>query len=414
MRLDFLWGITKNANVFKFYTCALLPFPSNDYFFTRDSGLLCRSLQELGVDSKVVLPECEEDHFPRPDVLRASAKDLSSSDWWRSLGIDAVAIITWGFARDTKVVRAAREAGLIVFLVADDGGGAFSPLSDLFKTTWRRLYHCGLIRKVTESVFKAPLLYLYFRYLYRGKSRSRQYDLAHYVQAWSPLVVERMKKGLEKLKRADNLPVFDAGYPVHFEAVSDGKAPEAFPLSVIAVARWDAFKHKRPHYLMDVCKELLALHHEVQIHIYGKTVPFMEQVKESLEPGMAERLHIHGFTDQKEILRQMMRSHVIFCPSASDAGPVPVGEALCYGCSVSGGGGMAAWAIEEGFGSEGPDNDDPRRGAEAIMEELHQWANGRHDRKAMADFWRERLDSVRIAGRMIDFARRRLSGDGMV
>lgn len=40
----------------RFYTCALLPFLTNDYFFTRDSGLLCRSLQKIGVDCKVVLP----------------------------------------------------------------------------------------------------------------------------------------------------------------------------------------------------------------------------------------------------------------------------------------------------------------------------------------------------------------------
>lgn len=352
-----------------------------------------------------------DEEYIRPDVVRAFADDLTSSAWWEKLDIDAVAIVTWGFAKDTEVIRAARDAGITVFLVADDGGGSIPNVISLFNTTWRRLYHCSLIRKIVESIFKTPLLYLYFKYLYKGNCRYRQYALAHYVQVYSPMVAEKITKGIKSLKTVKQLPKIGLGYPVQCSASDDEEKKSP---SVIAVAKWNAFKHKRPHYLMDVCRELLILHHEVQIHIYGKTAPFMEQIRNEMGLECAKRLHIHGFTKQDEILHQMMHSQVFFCPSASDAGPVPVGEALCCGCSVSGGGGMVAWAVREGFGTAGPLNDDPRKGAEAIIKELNYWKEGHYDSKAIAAFWRERLDSVYIAKRMVEFAQRKLSGDGIV
>lgn len=78
------------------------------------------------------------------------------------------------------------------------------------------------------------------------------------------------------------------------------------------------------------------------------------------------------------------------------------------------GGVIVAWAVREGFGTAGPLNDGPRKGAEAIIKELNYWKDGHYDSKAMAAFWRERLDSVYIAKRMVEFAQRKLSGDGIV
>ena len=92
----------------------------------------------------------------------------------------------------------------------------------------------------------------------------------------------------------------------------------------------------------------------------------------------------------------MRQSEVAICPSAGDAGPVPMAEALCQGCSIVGGGNVAEWAAETGYGTKLP-VDTPIAFSDAVITEIDKWKRGTYNRRDNAFFWRERYSATRFA-----------------
>jgi glycosyltransferase involved in cell wall biosynthesis len=388
------------ATTLRIYTCALKPFVADDTFFTRDSGLLCRSFQKIGVVSKVIMPRRDEGQKdPSDDVVRATLEELHTPDWWRALNIDAVAIVTWGHAEDTPVVRAAKESGIKVVLVTDDGEGAKVRFLNLIKMTWRRFYHLPTGRRLIEVVAKTPLLYPWL--LWRKHGRYPQYRYADMITCWTSRIASNVQQGLQC--QSKEKPGFLLGYPSSTDAnqLFTDKDPTK-PPSVIAVARWDAIKHKRPHFLMDVCRTLLGNDPNITIHIYGVTLPFMHQIHDGLPEAQKIRFFLHGFCDNKEILARMRESEIAFCPSAGECGPVPMAEALCQGCSIVGGGNVAEWAAKTHYGTPVP-LDTPTAFADAVIGELQKWQRGTYNRRDTALFWREHYSATRFAEKIREF-----------
>lgn len=391
----------------RIYTCALKPFEADDYFYTRDSGLLCRSFQNIGLESKVVMPIREDDvKDPYQDVVRGTMEELRTPSWWRDLEIDAVAIVTWGHAEDTPLIRAAKESGIKVILVTDDGEGGSTGFLDLLRMTWGKLYHLATPRRQIETLAKTPLLYLLA--LWQKRGRYPQYQYADVITCWTTRIADNVRQGLQCGDHGS--PQFIHGYPSFTDTNQDFiKNDNSQPPSIIAVARWDAIKHKRPHFLMDVCKTLLERDTRITIHIYGRTIPYMYQILERLPEAHKKRLFLHGFCDNSEILSRMRQSEVAICPSAAECGPVPMAEALCQGCSVVGGGNVAEWAAKTGFGTIVTE-DTPVSFTEAVLAEIEKWNRGTYDRHDNAVFWREHYGSQRFAEQIRDFIQIKESG----
>jgi hypothetical protein len=153
---------------------------------------------------------------------------------------------------------------------------------------------------------------------------------------------------------------------------------------------------------MDVCKTILEEASNVTIYVYGKLIPYMQQFHAQLPSSQKERLVLHGFSDNSAIIERMQECEVAICPSASDAGPVPMAEALCQGCSVVGGGNVAEWAAETNFGTT-VDSDTPESFARAVFTEIEKWNIGYYNRIENAFFWREYYSAIRLAEKMRDF-----------
>ncbi len=388
------------ARSLRIYTCALKPFEANDYFFTRDSGLLCRSLQNIGVESKVIMPRQDNGQKElSADVIRGTLGELQSAVWWRNLRIDAVVIVTWGHAENTPLIRAAKEAGIKIILVTDDGEGARTKLVDLLQITWQKLYHLPKPRRMVETLAKFPFLYVWLAWKKHGSYP--QYRYADMITCWTARIARNVRQGLQS--QITGMPEFLLGYPCSTDAnqIFTDKDPSK-PPSVLAVARWDAVKHKRPHFLMDVCRTLLKNDVNITIHIYGVTLPFMHHVHDGLPKSQWTRLFLHGFRDNSEILARMRESEVAICPSAGDCGPVPMAEALCQGCSLVGYGNVAEWAAKTGYGTAVP-LDTPGSFSEAVIREIQKWKGGNYSRQNNAAFWREHYSATRIAGKIRDF-----------
>ena len=109
------------------FTCTPVDFDGSPAFFARDSGLLCRGFQAIGIESRAVMPG-ERRPEDEPDLIRTAYQNLESAEWWRSQHINLVVLYAWGRPRYRRVARAIHDAG--VFLVLNqDNGGLISPLA---------------------------------------------------------------------------------------------------------------------------------------------------------------------------------------------------------------------------------------------------------------------------------------------
>ena len=107
----------------RFATCTPVAFHANDYFFSRDTGLICRELQKLGHQCKVIMPfPSHEDDLPVADLLRTEKENLYSSAWWQQQELDAVILYSWGDPRYNGIARAIRAAGVKLCVHFDSSG----------------------------------------------------------------------------------------------------------------------------------------------------------------------------------------------------------------------------------------------------------------------------------------------------
>jgi glycosyltransferase involved in cell wall biosynthesis len=390
----------------KIHTCALMPFEANDAFFTRDSGLLCHSLRALGIESKVVMPVLEATgKVDPPEIIRASPDEMIDPEWWKSLGIDAVVFIAWGFKQHTPMIRAARRAGIQTCAIIETSGNPF-PYGEIgltVQTFWRKgRYVDGFLKRLVGTAVRS--LYFGAKGLTDQYHRSVQIGTPHIAAFDTPsgmercLKVARMFPWIEWQSRAILL-----GYPI-----PDFFAPlsrEERRINVVSIARWDALRHKRPHVLMAMIDRVLPIHPDVTFEIFGRLIPCMERWHAELPDGTRNRVLLRGVQPSALISEAIGSSCILYCPSATDGIPLAVVEGLCGGCSVVGletpdVAGLY-WAAGEGDGSFAV-NDSATAHTEAVLAELEAWRLDRRDPLAISDRWKHWFSARQVAQRTIE------------
>ena len=396
----------KASRPLRIYTCALMPFTADEMFFTRDSGLLCRSLQALGVESNVIMPAGASYGNPDPeDVIRANEDQFANPEWWRSHGIDGVVFIAWGFKQHTPIIRAARAAGIRTCALFDCNGDPF-PYADIFakpRILWRK---GKFIEKLPYRLAGTAVRVLLcaIRGIGAHYHRSVQMGVPHIAAFQTPKTMERC------LSVARLFPWIDCrsealvlGYAIP-DSPTQSVATQRRP-NVVAVARWDALRHKRPHMLMHVIDRVLKLHPAVTFEIFGRLIPAIEHWHAGLESPLRKRVRIHGIKPSAVVMDAIGSTQILYCPSVEEGVPLPVIEALCVGCSVAGLGSPAVpglyWAISEGDGSAAP-NDSIAAHADALISELTAWKAGRRDPQRISQHWKHWFSSREVATRIIE------------
>ena len=399
----------------KIHTCALMPFTADEMFFTRDSGLLCRSLQALGVESNVIMPTGPSYGNPDPeDIIRANKDQFANPEWWRSLGIDGVVFIAWGFKQHTPIIRAARAAGIRTCALFDCNGDPF-PYADIFakpRILWRKgKFIENLPYRVLGTAARVLLLGL--KGIGAHYHRSVQMGIPHIAAFQTPktmqrcLSVARLFTWLEARSEALVL-----GYAIP-DSPNQCLATQR-RTNVVAVARWDALRHKRPHMLMHVVKRVLTCHPSVTFEIFGRLIPAIEQWHAGLERSLQERVRVHGIKSSSVVMAAINSSQILYCPSVEEGVPLAVVEALCGGCSVAGLGTPAVpglhWAISEGHGSAAH-TDSVAAHADAVMSELTAWEDGLRDPVKISRKWKRWFSSRDVAVRVLELISKPITPD---
>lgn len=373
-------------------------------FFARDSGLLCRGFQALGMESRAVMlgvRNTEDD----PDLIRTDLRNLESPDWWKSLNLDGVVLYAWGSPKFRKVAAAIHKAG--IFLVLNqDNGGLVSPLIN--PVAWAREQRTlagaghvagGWLRwvKLLAKGFTKVLLWddpLRIRHLHQGDVITCVTPVAagHYRRYC------RIYGGRAFAERVQVLP-----HPVHPQFLMQGTKRR----QVVVVGRWDDLCQKRPDRLMEVIGSLVQRDQDVVVEIVGGGIGSLQRWHGSLSEGERARVRLRGRMLPLEMVEVYAESQVSYCPSAFESFHIASGEALCCGCSVvaSRSASLAAfqWFAEEEVATLAT-MDDAEGHVQALDNELNLWARGQRNPERISRVWCDRLHAERVAERVICMA----------
>ena len=402
-----LSGAFELFNLMRWFTCTPVDFGGGSDFFARDSGLLCRGFQSIGVESRAVMPGTRKPD-DESDLIRTDYKNLESADWWRSHHLDGVVLYAWGRPKFNKVAAAIHKAG--IFLVLNqDNGGLVSPLAGF--TQWLKEQwilsggggHCAAYLRF----FKLTLRGLSIGLLVTDPLRACHLSHGNLIACVSPIAAGYYKNlcgiygGGNLSSRVVLIP--HAVEPI-FRFTGGPKRRQ-----VVCVGRWQDTVQKRPWMLMEVVGSLVAADARVEVAIVGNVTPGLGRWHNSLPQGWRSRVRLLGFTGRAALADLLRDSQVFYSPSAFESFGIAASEALCSGSSVVAGRSVSMasfeWFISEASGTLAA-KDDAKGHVKALLHELDCWENNDRNPGKIAGTWGERLHADRIAAKTLELSRR--------
>ncbi|MEK7950851.1 glycosyltransferase [Luteolibacter sp. Y139] len=384
----------------RWFTCTPVDFSGGKDFFARDSGLLCRGFQALGIDSRAVMPGTSRAD-DEPDLIRTAYADLEDPAWWRSQRLDGVVLYAWGRAKYRRVAEAIREAG--VFLVLNqDSGGLVSPRLDL-AAWWREqlvLSGAGRTAGGWWRFSKLALRGLTVGLTVSDLLRAEHLRAGNVIACVTPVAADHYREfcriygGADFASRVHVVP-----HPVNPLFRFDGRPKTR---TVTAIGRWDDVTQKRPELLMAAAANLLDADPHVTVEIVGQATAELQKWAEK-----RERVCLHGRILPEAIAEILSHTQILWCPSAFESFHIASGEALCCGCSV-----VAAvspslaafpWFVSEASGSLAA-TDDVAGHVAALRSELHAWDEGTRNAASIAATWQSRLHAPEVARLVLSIA----------
>jgi|YelNatPaOPRAMG01_1025707.scaffolds.fasta_scaffold10237_9 hypothetical protein len=387
------------------YTCTPAPFRGDHTFFARDSGLTCRGLQSLGVESRAIAlrPAQPDDE---PDLLRASMAELESAAWWAGHHLDGVVLYAWGAGRYRKIAQAIRASGAKLY-VHMDTGGLISPVVE-----WRH-FLAGLSRAAQGEYgptvgwcrfVGSTLLAHSVGILWGDLRRVHHLRQADVVGAVSPIARQRLKQycriwgGQALENRVQLCPAPVAPYLDYRGELKERQ--------VIAVGRWgpsDAVK--RPELLMQTLAFVLAADPQVRAVIIGRDSERLGAQMREWDVGWSERVTLTGVLRNAAVRNYYCQSRVSLCTSRSESAHIASAEAVCCGCSIVGPRSpflpSLPYYVSRQSGTLA-DNETPEAISHAVLQELALWDAGRRDPVAISRAWCAELHADKVARRILE------------
>lgn len=342
----------------KIYTFTPVSFVAPKSFWYRDTGLVCRSLQEMGVESKCVLllPDHAET-VGRESILRASVEQVRSADWWRAQHLDWVVAFTWSDPRYTSMVKAMRRAGIRVLLHLDRSTYLFRPYDP------GKSFLVNAFYRLKDTILNIL--------------RNRHMMLADAISCSQPLAEACLNSWCFSSKLKEKFRPFPCPVASHF--VYDGGGKED---RVVCVGRWrdgaeDAVK--RPEFLRAVAERFVEQGEQGIFEIYGACGQTMKDWYAALPPEKKSRIVLKGMVPNSDLVHVYQRAKVSICTSRSEGVHTASAEALNCGASIVTSGrptlAVLHWYIAMGGGTVSVE-DTPESFAEAIHTELNRWCRG--------------------------------------
>lgn len=391
----------------RWFTCTPIAFGGGPDFFARDSGLMCRGFQTLGIESRAVMPG-ERQTGDEADLIRTEFSNLESVDWWKSQRLDGVVLYAWGRPKFRKVAAAIHQAG--IFLVLNqDNGGLVSPLAGLRDWmeeqwilsgkgrgfgAWLRFFKLTL-RGLSAGLFLTDPL---------RAAHLKQGDVIACVSPDAAIHYRKLCRIYSGRKLADKVWVVPHAVEPRFLFAGEKKRKQ-----VACVGRWEDVVQKRPWLLMEVMSELIGFDPTVSVVIAGTATNELTAWHRSLSADQRERIHLRGKVDRDELAEILAESRIFYSPSAFESFGIAAAEALCSGCSVVAGRSVSMagfeWFVSGGSGLLA-DSDDSGGHLEALRREFANWEQGARNPERIAAIWCGRLHAHNVAKEILELSSR--------
>ncbi len=387
----------------RIFTCTPVAFGGGPDFFARDSGLLCRGFQAIGIESRAVMPG-ERKPEDGDDLIRTDYKNLESAEWWKTLGIDGIVLYAWGRPKFRNVAKAIRDAGIFLIL-SQDSAGQVSPLMgtrDWLQAQWT-YGGAGRDLKSWLRFFKLVVRGLSIGLLLTDPLRAQHLKYGDFITCVSPLVVERYKKlcrwyGGSAL--ANRVKMIPHAVESRFQYSEQSKQRQ-----IVCVGRWPDITQKRPWLLIDAIGKLLATDDSVTVVIAGNLTPELTEWHSKLPVNKRSRVDLRGLVERDELADLLRESQVFYSPSAYESFGIAAAEALCSGCSVVARRSVVMpafeWFVSEDSGML-VDLDDAAGHATALIEELAAWDYGLRNAEKISKHWSKNLHTENVAGKILN------------
>ncbi len=351
----------------KIYCCTPVAFHANSGYWIRDTGLISTSLREMGVESRCIMPLPHYDDDEHTEYLvRTEYVNLSSVSWWRSLGIDAVILYSWGAPRYTLIARAIRKAGIKLVLHMDTSG-------DFEGSDYNELPFLKKLRRFFLVKLHDLVRSYHMRYA----------DVITCSQPIASAIRERFFYGNFVEER--NYPFAN---PVASCCKYNGENKENV---ILAVGRWNDERQKRSRFLMQSLECLYKGGCLAETKIFGFITDEMRDWHRSLPEDIAEKIRLEGRLANALLHQEYCKSKIILCPSLYEGSHVVSAEALCCGTSVvvtniPSGLRTVHWytSKKSGLISE---EDTPESLADAVRQELELWEIGERNPVDISAAW---------------------------
>lgn len=352
-----------NPRYKKIYCCTPVAFAANEHFFIRDTGLISRTLQSMGIESKCIMPLPYHDSDQREGIIRTEYKNLRSISWWKSLGIDAVILYSWGAPKYTLIARAIHKAGIKLVIHMDFGGN----LKPSKNASWLK-------------IIKSPFVNIF---------RSLHLSYADVITT-SPVAAESFRSHIlygEKIaSKVFNMPTpVSTNFQIHPCTKKENK--------VVCVGRWsdnETDQVKRPLFMMSVAKEILERDASVRVEIYGRIGSQVQGFYDKLPQHIKSRLFLMGYALNHTLPEIYNKAQVAICTSRSEGTHIASAEAICCGCSLvippRNSLKVLHWYTTHDSGRVA-DEDTPESMAEAVINELQMWRDNKRSAEHIANFW---------------------------
>ena len=386
----------------RWFTCTPVAFGGGADFFARDSGLLCRGFQSLGVASRAVMPGAAQPE-DEADLIRTDFANLESADWWRTHHLDGVVLYAWGSPQFRQVAAAIRAAG--IFLVLNqDNGGLVSPRAgyrDWLHEQWI-LAGQGRGMKAWLRFLSLALRGLSAGILLTDPRRAAHLKAGHVIACVSPKAAGYYRKLCRIYGGADlagRVTVVPHAVEARFRYSGEPKRRQ-----VACVGLWQNRVQKRPWRLTEVIGSLVAVDAQVVVVIVGTVTPELAAWQGALVAGQRERVQLRGKLGRDELAWILQESQVFYSPSAFESFGIAAGEALCSGCSVVAGRSVSMasfeWFVSEDSGTLAAANTLAAH-LETLRNELAGWARGERNPRQIAAVWGDRLHAGNVAARVL-------------
>ena len=355
-----------NPKYRKIYCCTPVAFHANDGFWIRDTGLISRSLQQMGVESKCIMPLPYYDDDQKEGLIRTEYKNLKSVAWWKSLGIDALVLYSWGAPRYLPIARAVRKAG-ITLMIHMDTSGDFATRPRKGESWFKNM--CRRLRNKAVNYYRAKHL--------------QQASILTMGPTVADAIAEQPFYGNWVREKLFPMPC-----PVSPKFQYDGRSKQPI---ILAIGRWDDKPQKRPEFLMKTMDVFYANGGTAETHIYGTITDDLRHWHANLPTEIAKKIKLQGYLKNVHLREVYSDAQIILCPSRFESSHIVSAEALCCGCSVVTTNrpidlANLHWYTTQNSGCLASE-DRPQALANALTKELELWEAGQRSPQIIAETW---------------------------